>query len=168
MSPSPSARTVPFDSTKGFIMWAHNICSALDAPSARFDVIIHGCDTCNACNYALSAPNIVVCFVINSSRASLVTSRTSLSLSRRYPLKVFIAFVFFRVVGYSRTHRLLSRVDFGVGFVSSSILASLYISYFVDISLSSSICLVVVVVVCVIYTVAAASATFCCVATSCS
>lgn len=63
---------------------------------------------------------------------------------------------------------LLSWVDFGVGFVCSSVLASPYMSYSVDISWLSSVSLMSVVVVSAICAVATTSTAFSCVASYCS
>lgn len=133
MSPSVFANTVPSSNTKLFIVHACTIYSTLAIPSTRCGVINLGGHTYNACNCALSAPNIVVCSIINSSKASLVTSRTGLLLSLRSPSTVFVVFVFLHAGGYSWTRVLLSWVNFLVRSVHSCVSTSPCMSCSMDI-----------------------------------
>lgn len=168
MSPSASSKTKPSSNTKEFVVNVCTIYLASAIPSTRCNVITLGGHTYNADNYALSAPNTVVCSVINSSRESLVTSLTIFLLSTRSPSKLFIIFVFLHVGGYSWTRGLLSWVNFVVRSMHSCVSTSPCMSYSMEISWPSSVSLVGVVVVCAIYSIATTSVVIHCVAAYCS
>jgi len=139
--PSSSARTTPRGNTKVFIVWLCTICLAAAVSSARFGIIpLEGC-TCNACSYALSSPNTVICSVINSSNASVVTLHVGSLLSINSFSKNFVFFDFLRACGDSLLRGLLPWGDFMVKFVRSYLFDSFYMSYSEDISWSSVISL---------------------------
>lgn len=96
VAPSPSAttKTAPFGNTKVFMVRAYNIGLALYVPSIMCGAIIPRGHTCNAYIYTLSVPNTIFYSIINSSKASLMTSRTISPMWRRYPLEIFVSFVF--------------------------------------------------------------------------